>query len=128
MKKELLCIVCPTGCRLTAEQDGEEITVSGNSCKRGVDFARAELTHPTRTLATTVRTVFPGAPVLPVRTNGEVPKESIPAVMDALARLVVDKPLACGDTVAGDVAGTGCGVIATSNILMELEEQNEGRA
>lgn len=119
MKKDLLCIVCPTGCPMVAEQTGDEIIVTGNGCRRGADFARTELTCPTRSLTTTVRTVFAEAPVLPVRTNGEVPKEAIPAVMDALARTVVERRLGCGDLVAEDIAGTGCGVIATSNILKE---------
>ncbi len=53
---ELLCIVCPTGCRLAAvrEEDGN-ISVSGNRCARGKAFAVAELTCPMRTLTTTVR-------------------------------------------------------------------------
>ena len=34
-KRELTCIVCPVGCRITAEIDGGELRISGNSCKRG---------------------------------------------------------------------------------------------
>ncbi|MDL2214068.1 DUF1667 domain-containing protein [Clostridia bacterium OttesenSCG-928-O13] len=121
MKKELLCIVCPTGCRLSAEKTGDAITVTGNSCPRGADFAKAELTCPVRSLTTTVATAFAGAPALPVRTAGEIPKESIPTVLAQLAGVVVEAKLACGDVVAENVAGTGCAVIATSNILRELE-------
>ena len=38
--KNLICIVCPNGCRLHVAEDG---TVSGQGCKRGVAFAQQEL-------------------------------------------------------------------------------------
>ena len=56
--RKLVCIVCPRGCTMQVEKDGEEIKVSGNSCKRGEQFAKSELTNPTRTICTTVRTTF----------------------------------------------------------------------
>ena len=45
---EMVCIVCPNGCRLDVTQNGNEISVLGNKCKRGEAFARTELTAPTR--------------------------------------------------------------------------------
>ena len=74
------CIVCPNSCRLDArlEAGPEGVIVRGNRCKRGEAFAQAELTNPVRTLTTTVCTVFPWAPVLPVRTDAEIPKDKIP--------------------------------------------------
>lgn len=119
--KELLCIVCPTGCRLrVARQPNGSFNVSGNGCKRGVQFATDEMTRPMRSLTTTVRTAFVSVPVLPVRTDGEIPKEKVFDAMRELSRIVVRKRLACGDVVLEDVADCGCRVIATSNILREL--------
>lgn len=122
MEKELLCIVCPTGCRLTVttEENGA-ITVTGNGCRRGVDFAKAELTCPTRSLTTTVRTVFAAAPVLPVRTAGEIPKESVADAMRAINAVLVKEPVGVGDIVLKDLLGSGVDVIATSDILKELK-------
>ncbi len=122
MTKELLCIVCPTGCHLQAERVGDDIQVTGQGCKRGVAFAKAEMTHPMRSLTTTVRTAFAGVPALPVRTEGEIPKEKIPEALLALSRLVVRERLGCGAVVLPDVAGSGYAVIITSNQLMETEE------
>jgi CxxC motif-containing protein len=113
--KELLCIVCPNGCRLRAEESGGAIRVTGNQCKRGIDFARAEITNPVRTLTTTVRTVFPEVPVLPVRTDGEIPKGKIGEAMAFLARVVIREPLRIGATAA-ELPGMGR-VIVTSDIL-----------
>ena len=33
--KELICIVCPRGCRLTVDENND-YAVTGNSCKRGL--------------------------------------------------------------------------------------------
>jgi CxxC motif-containing protein len=117
--KELLCIVCPNGCRLQVEGTSDSLTVTGNKCPRGIDFARAEITNPMRTLTTTVRTNFKGVPVLPVRTAGEIPKGKIRDVMRYLNGITVTKRLAVGDAVAEDVLGLGVNVIATSNLLQE---------
>lgn len=121
-KKELLCIVCPNGCRLSAELDGDELRVEGNGCPKGIEFARAELTNPVRSLTTTVRTVFPGVPALPVRTDGEIPKGKISEALAQLAGVCLDRRVGCGDTVLENLAGAGCRVIATSDILMEQKE------
>ena len=114
---ELYCITCPTGCHLSVTEQSGDVAVEGNGCKRGVDFARAETTNPTRSLTTTVRTAFQAAPVLPVRTDGEIPKGKIVDAMRELNSLLLDRPLGCGDTVLEDVAGCGVRVIATSDLL-----------
>lgn len=117
---EFICITCPTGCHLQAEWNGDTLTVTGNECKRGEAFARAELTHPMRSLCSTVRTVFPQAPMLPVRTDREIPKEKIREVMKFIAGLVVDIPLACGEIVASLAPVCEGNLIATSNLLINI--------
>lgn len=112
--KELICIVCPNGCRLQAQQsEAGEVSVSGNLCPRGVDFARAELTCPTRSLTTTLRTDSERLPVLPVRTDGEIPKDRVRRAVAQLAGLRVKLPVRCGQLVLQNVADTGVDVIAT---------------
>jgi CxxC motif-containing protein len=117
--RELLCIVCPNGCHLHVDETGGEIRVSGNKCKRGIAFAETEITHPMRSLTTTVRTNFAGVPVLPVRTAGEIPKGKIRELMGALNTITVAERLGIGEVVTENVLGLGVNVIATSNILKE---------
>lgn len=117
MKKELICITCPNGCRLTAEKaDDDTVTVTGNLCPKGEEFARAELTAPMRSLTTTVRTVFSEMPFLPVRTAGVIPKDAIMTVMDSLSGFVLKNKVRCGDVIITDISGTGCDIIATLDI------------
>jgi len=117
--KTILCIVCPNGCRLSAEKsaEGSGYAISGNKCKRGIDFAIAEITNPMRTLTTTVRTSFPGVPVLPVRTAGEIPKGKIREAMNCINVITVNWPLGIGEIVAENIPGLGVDIIATSDIL-----------
>jgi CxxC motif-containing protein len=46
MKREITCIVCPRGCRMTADVQGETITVTGHTCPRGEKHAMDEILHP----------------------------------------------------------------------------------
>ena len=119
--KELICITCPAGCKLLAEltPDGG-VTVTGNTCKRGVDFALAELTNPMRTLCSTVRTAFADCPMIPVRTDREIPKEKIMEVMRLLTGVIVNKKTVCGDIVADLSPICEGSMIATSDWLMEV--------
>ncbi len=123
MKQNLVCIVCPNGCELTAELTESGVTVVGNRCARGADFARAELTAPMRTLTATVRTEYPDVPVLSVRTSGEIPKARMLDVMRALSRITVTRPVAAGEVIIKDVLNLGVDVIATSDALMELYDK-----
>ena len=116
---ELLCIVCPIGCRLKIEGTAESYSVSGNQCKRGVDFAGAEITNPTRILTTTVRTSLPGVPVLPVRSDREIPKGKIPEAMQLINAVTLNQELGIGEAVIENIFGLGINIIATSNILRE---------
>ena len=115
--KEMTCITCPNGCHLQIEEKDEKILVTGNRCKRGETFAISELTHPMRTICSTVRTTCREIPVLPVRVSQVIPKEQIFDVMKEINRVVLDHPVAAGDVIIPHVLGLEADVIATSNVL-----------
>lgn len=117
----LTCIGCPLGCRLAVELDGEKVvSVSGNTCKRGNDYARKECSAPERTVCGTVRIVgAPLTPTLSVRTAHPVPKDKVMAVAAEMRRCAVHVPVSIGDIVLPDVAGTGVDLIATRSIAPE---------
>ena len=46
MKKNLICVACPLGCPIEVEiENGEVVSVTGNTCKRGDSYARTEITN-----------------------------------------------------------------------------------
>lgn len=113
---ELVCIVCPNGCLLQADQTAEGVQVTGNKCKRGIAFAVEELTAPKRSLTSTVATCFADMPVVPVRTDGEVPKEKIFALMAYLKTLRAERRYKTGEVLAADALNTGVNIIVTCDM------------
>ena len=115
--RELTCISCPLGCPLRVETDaeGNVVSVTGNTCKRGGEYGRREVTAPMRTVTSTVRVTGGSVPVISVRTRTEIPKEKIFDCMAEIRRAVVKAPVRIGDVVLRDAAGTGVDVIATKD-------------
>ncbi len=114
----LTCIRCPRGCQveLTIDEAGQITGVAGNSCKRGETYAKAELTNPVRTVTSTV-TVCGGKRdrVVPVKTVPEVPKAKVKDVMEKVFAIKVAAPVAIGDVICEDIAGTGANLVATKD-------------
>lgn len=77
-KRNLTCIGCPMGCALLVEMNGKEIiSVTGNTCKKGAEYAVKEVTDPTRIVTTTVRVKNGNMPVVSVKTAQDIPKGKI---------------------------------------------------
>ena len=119
--REIVCIVCPNGCRIRCETVDGELTCTGQKCKRGVAYVQAELTRPMRSLTTSVKTIFPDSPVVSVRTSGEIEKAKLREVVNSLANVTVRQRIHVGDVVVPNVCGTGVNVICTSNRLVTTE-------
>ena len=118
--KEFNCIVCPRGCLLHVEENDGGFTVTGNTCPRGEKFAIREMADPQRTICSTVKTVFPETPVLPVRVSEDIPKGRIFDVMAEINKVMLTERIGRGDVVIANVLGLGVDVISTSDALKEL--------
>ena len=99
MTKELICIVCPRGCRLTADIRGEQVSVTGNTCPRGEVYAVNEALHPVRTVTATVRAANRENTMIPVKTAAPIPKEQMMALMAALRTHTVCAPVSLGQVL-----------------------------
>lgn len=113
---EMVCIVCPNGCRLQVDKTADGVTVQGAKCKRGENFAVTELTCPTRSVTSSVKTTVAGYPVLSVRTDGEIPKEKISEFIRKLSQFTLDKKVPIGTILIKNVCGTGVNVITTTEM------------
>lgn len=120
-KRTLTCIGCPLGCAITVELDnGEIINVTGNTCKRGDDYARKEVTHPMRVVTSTVRVTDGELPVVSVKTEHDIPKEKIMDILENLADISVPAPVRIGDIILENVAQTGVNIIATKDVNVKI--------
>ena len=113
--KELICIVCPKGCHLKIDEEND-YKVTGNGCERGADYGRKELTNPTRVLTTTVKIEGASIARLPVKTDGDIPKQVLFRAMEEINRITVKAPVKRGDIVLKNLLGLPVNVIATKTI------------
>ena len=119
-ERNLTCIRCPIGCQIQVTMDnGEVLSVKGNSCPRGEAYARKEVTAPTRIVTSTVQVYGSqsGAATVSCKTAGDVPKERMLAVMEAITGVSVPAPVHIGDVLVANAAGTGVDVVATKEVI-----------
>jgi len=115
-EKEVVCIVCPSSCRLTVREENGTITVEGNGCKRGIEHGISEFTNPMRMLTSTVVVNGGSLPRLPVISTGEVPKAKLGECLKLLYGVTVSAPIHCGDVIVKDICGTGVDVVASRSM------------
>lgn len=113
--KELVCIVCPNGCRLRVDEENGYAVV-GAKCERGIEYGRAELQNPTRVVTSTVRLVGGNSPRLPVKTDRPIAKGKIFEVMHLLDEIEATSPVRTGDVLARDILGTDVSIIACKDM------------
>ena len=113
MSKELTCIVCPRGCRLTID---DNLNVTGNSCPRGAQYAKDEMTNPKRMITSIVRVKNRENMMVSVKTSTSIPKGKIFEVRAEIEKVSVNAPVHIGDIVIKDVLGTGSDIVATKEI------------
>lgn len=118
MERNLTCINCPIGCYLTVyiDDQGNVESISGNQCNRGVKYAEAEVTNPTRMMTSTVRLHGAAIDQLPVKSAGPVPKHMVKDCVRALKPIDIDAPIQVGDVILSDACGTGVDIIATRSV------------
>lgn len=116
-KRNLTCIVCPMGCALEVTLEGGKVlSVTGNTCPRGEQYAREECTHPTRVLTSTVKVTGGVRPVCPVKTSAPIPKELLFQAMEEIRGITAAAPVAIGQEISADLCGAGISLIATAGI------------
>lgn len=143
--RKLTCIICPMGCLMEASvmgsmhddgaggaadfsngsaatvvttclSDSVKIVVTGNSCKRGEEYAKKELTCPSRTLTCSVGVKGGKRPLVSAKTNGEIPKELLLPSMQFVRRLSVSAPIRSGDVIVKDFMQTGVDLVSCEEV------------
>ena len=105
MKRELTCIACPLGCALTVTiEDKKVISVEGNTCPRGKDYAINECTAPVRTVTSTV--MCENGALVSVKTKNPIPKDKIFEAMSIINKTVASLPISVGDIIIEDLFGS----------------------
>lgn len=115
--KNIVCIVCPQGCRMTVDDSVKtNVTVSGNNCKRGEEYAKNEILAPVRVITSTVRISGGLHNRCPVKTDAPIPKDKIFGAMRLLDGVSLMSPVHEGQIVAEEICGTKSNFIATRDM------------
>lgn len=122
IEKQIVCIVCPSSCRLKVREEDGKISVEGNGCKRGAQHGISEYSSPMRMLTSTVVAVNGTLPRLPIISLGEVPKPKLKECLEQLYGITVSAPVVCGDVIVKNICGTGVDVVASRS--MKSKEAN----
>lgn len=112
--REFTCIICPNGCHVVVEDNGE---IHGNQCPRGLAYVKQESTHPERTITSTVKVKnSKESRVVPVKTEKAIPKELMFLIMEKINQVEVEVPVKLHQIIIENVCDTGVNVISTKEI------------
>lgn len=116
--QKLTCIGCPLGCSISVSlsDNGEVAEIAGNTCKKGEEYARKEVTNPSRVVTSIVKINNGDVNMVSVKTAEDIPKGKIFDCMEALKKVTVTAPVQIGEVIIKNVCGTGVDVIATKKV------------
>ncbi len=106
MKRDMICIICPRGCSLTADITADGVTVTGNACPKGQEYAINECTNPVRTVTATVRVSNRYNTMASVKTVTPVAKDKMMDVMQVLRNTQIQAPVKIGEKILTNVCGS----------------------
>lgn len=113
-KINLTCVECPMGCDIEVSMEGREILeVKGNSCPRGLLYAKNEVVCPKRVLTTTVR--CENGKLLPVKTSAPIKKSNMLCYMQKVNSICAKTPVKIGEVILENIE-EGVNLIATGNV------------
>lgn len=111
--QKLICVMCPKGCTLEVDREGNTVLSVTGGCKRGHEYAHQELVDPRRKVASSVRITGAIHPLLPVYTSAAFPKAMIPKLLQLLRTVSVDAPVSTNQVVITNALDTGIDVLAS---------------
>ncbi len=119
INKEIVCIICPNGCRMNVILDEQnKVTEVNNAlCRNGRTYAENEIQCPQRSLTSTIKVVGGAFPLVSVRSSKPIPKEKIIEAAKLLRSIELTAPVEYHQIIIPDILGTGADIIATKQIL-----------
>lgn len=121
MKKEIVCISCPIGCRLTVDYDEnniskETIKVSGNLCPKGEIYGKEEILAPKRVVTATALIESKIQKRIPLKTVAPINKNLIFDLLKEIYTFNLKPPIKIGDTIIKNFKNSGVDIVATTNL------------
>ncbi|MBN2066409.1 MAG: DUF1667 domain-containing protein [Candidatus Thermoplasmatota archaeon] len=117
IEKEVTCIVCPIGCKILVKYTGTSLDVlTGNKCKKGIEYARSEVFNPRRMLTSSIHVQGGEWPLVSVKSTTSVPKDKIFTVLEELHKITIKAPIKSKQIILKNVANMGIDIITTKTV------------
>ena len=114
--KNITCIECPKGCKLSIEIENEKVVkVSGNQCAKGDKYGRSEVENPMRILTSAVLSQGMLPRMVPVRTDKPIPKSKLVDAMERIKTIRLSKSVGVGEIIEKDFITPGTNLVSTRN-------------
>jgi len=133
MKREIICIVCPNSCRITAEFDGKKIKhVEGAQCQKGKEFIENEIKNPLRIFTGSVQCENGDYQLVSVKTTKPIAKKYLKQIAQKTHQIKIKAPIEIGQVIISHIMGQDVHLIATrkvrssSTIVKECRYNNSG--
>ncbi len=116
--REMVCIVCPNGCRLNVfvDEQNRVTRVENALCRNGRTYAEDEVQCPKRSLTSTVKVKGGTHPLVSVRSSKPIPREKLQEAVDTLRVFELTAPVDFHQVVVSDILGTGADIVTTRQI------------
>ena len=125
MMKSFTCIICPNGCEIEIQIEGDRIVaIEGATCNRGMEYVEQELNNPQRNIASLIKVDKGDIQLVSVRLTNAIPRDRILDVMDEIKRIRLIAPVVSGQIVLKNVLGLNSDVIATKNVSANTNSCN----
>jgi len=117
MKREFICIICPNGCRISAEYEGINIkNITGDECPKGKDYVKNEITNPLRVFTGSVLVENGDFSLVSVKTPAPVLKKYLKKIGEITRWIKVEAPVEIGQMIASNLFGEDIDLVATRKI------------
>lgn len=120
MNKQLICIVCPKGCKVTVSDETGSLTTTGNSCIRGNLYGIQEVTDPKRMLTSTIKIHHATHERCPVVSSKPLPKGDLFKVLALLEKVEVSAPVFMNTVVLRNVLDSGVDILISRTMEESL--------
>lgn len=117
--REIVCIVCPNGCRMNVQvnEDNKVTLVENALCERGKTYAKDEIQCPKRSLTSTVKVNNGVLPLVSVRSDKPIPKEKIKDALAELRKIELQAPVEYHQVIISDLFGIGVDIVTTKEVM-----------
>lgn len=112
-EEQVICIMCPLGCKMKVDEKDGSYHIRGAACTNGEEYALQEVTAPGRVVMSVLCCEKSDIPTVAVKTNKPIPKEKIFQVMQELSKIKIEAPVKVGDIIVENILNLGIDIVAT---------------